>query len=54
MQTDEEIMDYMTASLGVLYHASATCAMGTVDDPKLVLNLHGNCFAPRTVNVFNL
>lgn len=40
VQTDEEIMDYIATSLGVLYHASATYAMGTADDPKAVVDSH--------------
>lgn len=41
VQTDEEIMDHIATSLGVLYHASATSAMGTADDSKAVVNSHG-------------
>ncbi|KAK7718758.1 hypothetical protein SLS64_002719 [Diaporthe eres] len=47
VQTDEEIIDYISTSIGVLYHASATCPMGKADDPKAVVDSTGKVFGTK-------
>ncbi|KAL2285090.1 hypothetical protein FJTKL_08334 [Diaporthe vaccinii] len=51
VQTDEEIIDYISTSIGVLYHASATCPMGKADDPKAVVDSTGKVFGTKNLRV---
>ncbi|MCJ1393615.1 hypothetical protein MMC18_006490 [Xylographa bjoerkii] len=38
VQTDEQILEMLKASVGPSYHASCTCAMGKTDDPDAVVD----------------
>lgn len=38
VQTDEEILDIIRKSFGTVFHASATCAMGCVEDQNAVVD----------------
>lgn len=38
VQTDEEILSIIKKTLSTVYHASSTCAMGRLDDPKAVVD----------------
>ncbi|MCJ1397337.1 hypothetical protein MMC11_000529 [Xylographa trunciseda] len=38
VQTDEEILESLKASIGPSYHASCTCAMGKASDPNAVVD----------------
>lgn len=38
VETDEQILDAIRTTLSALFHASATCRMGTADDPDAVVD----------------
>ncbi|MCJ1378451.1 hypothetical protein MMC17_001550 [Xylographa soralifera] len=38
VQTDEDILESLKASIGPSYHASCTCAMGKANDPNAVID----------------
>ncbi len=51
VQTDEEILAYLKASVSTVYHATCTCNMGTRDDPMAVIDSRARVFGTQGLRV---
>ncbi|KAE9399059.1 FAD-linked reductase, partial [Gymnopus androsaceus JB14] len=50
-QTDEELMNIIRDSSVMLWHASATCKMGALDDPLAVVDTHAQVIGVQKLRV---
>ncbi|KAJ0335135.1 hypothetical protein COL922a_009667 [Colletotrichum nupharicola] len=56
VQTDEEILDYVKANVGQVWHPVSTCAMGKEEDVqsgRAVVDSHGRVFGVQGLRVFD-
>ncbi|KAI1206381.1 GMC oxidoreductase [Annulohypoxylon truncatum] len=51
VQTDEQILDYLTETVRPFSHGFATCKMGNSSDPDAVVDSHGRVFGIKNLRV---
>ncbi|KAI2465130.1 GMC oxidoreductase [Annulohypoxylon bovei var. microspora] len=51
VQTDEQILDYLTNTVRPFSHGFATCKMGNASDPNAVVNSHGQVYGIKNLRV---
>ncbi len=54
VQTDQDILTYIRNTSSTLYHASATCAMGKVGDPRAVVDAHARVMGVQNLRVVDM
>jgi choline dehydrogenase len=51
IDTDEKILQIIKSSVQTVWHASCTCAMGTMDNPMAVIDSNARVFGVKSLRV---